>query len=164
MKHGALEFLACPDCHADLLEQWFPARVHGDWSVGAALQFTFPPGQADDLPGEDLRGQVLAFDPPRLLEFQWGKHVIKFELVDAGEACAFRLSEGFGDPSWGAKSATGWEMCLENLDLILEGVGASKFTAHVWRTKYRAYAAQFEPDFGPQEDPSHHDPLFGDDE
>lgn len=51
-------------------------------------------------------------------------------------------------------------MCLENLDLILEGVGALKFAARVWRAKYRAYAARFEPEFGPQDDPSDHDPLL----
>ena len=147
----------------DLLAQWFPARVDGAWIVGTPLRFTFPPGAAPDLPEEDLRGHVLAVEPPRLLEFQWGKHRIRFELVEDGHDCVFRLSERFDDPSWGAKSAAGWEMCLENLDLILEGIGALKFAANVWRTKYRAYAAQFEPQFGPQEDPSDHDPLLQED-
>ena len=104
---------------------------------------------------------MLAVDPPHLLEFQWGRHhQVKFELVEAGQGCVFRLSERFSDPSWGAKSAAGWEMCLENLQLILEGAGALRFAAEVWRTKYRVYAAHFEHEFGPQDDPSGHDPLL----
>ncbi len=144
----------------DLLAQWFPARVDGEWTVGAPLRFTFPSGQAPDLTEEDLRGRVLIVDPPHLLEFQWGQHRMRFEVLEAESGCVFRLSEGFDDPSWGAKSAAGWEMCLENLDLILDGAAALKFAASVWRSKFRVYAAQFEPDFGPQDDPSDHDPLL----
>ena len=51
-----------------------------------------------------------------------------------------------------------WE--LLGRDLVLEGVGAVKFLAEVWRAKYQAYAARFEPAFGPQDDPSDHDPLL----
>lgn len=148
---------------AELLAQWFPARIDGEWRVGAPLRFTFPPGHADDLPEEELRGEVRIVEPPHLLEFQWGRHRIRFEIDAVGEGCVLRLSERFDDPSWGARSAAGWEMCVDNLDLILEGVGALKFAAKVWRAKYRAYAAEFEPTFGPQDDPSDHHPLLQDD-
>lgn len=147
---------------SDLLEQWFPARIDGEWSVGSALTFTFPDGAAEDVSEGDLKGEVLAVEPPHLLEFRWGEYRIKFDLEEAGEHCVFRLSERFEDRSWAARSAAGWEMCLENLDRILDGAGASTFSADVWRTKFRAYAARFAPEFGPQSDPSDHDPRLQD--
>ena len=144
----------------DLLAQWFPAPPDGEWVVGAALHFTFPPDQANEISDQDLRGQVMVVDPPRRLEFRWGASTIKFEVADVGEGCVFRLSEIFGDASWGAKSAAGWEMCVANLSLTLAGGAALEFAADVWHAKYHVYAAQFEPDFGPQEDPSEHDPML----
>ena len=85
---------------------------------------------------------------------------MKYELKPDGDGCRFRLSESFDDPSWGARNAAGWEMCLENLDLVLEGVAALKFAADVWQTKFRRYVQKFEPAFGPQQDPSDDHPLL----
>ncbi len=144
----------------DLLRQWFPCDVEGGWAPGADLRFTFLHGEGEGLPDEDLRGEVLAADEPRLLEFRWGRHRLKFELIPEGEGTRFRLSEHFDDPSWGARNAAGWEQCLENLDLILEGVGAAKFVAEVWREKFRHYVRKFEPVFGRQQNPPEDHPLL----
>ena len=92
----------------DQLAQWFPARVDGEWVVGAALRFTFEPGHADDLPEEELRGEVIAVEEPWLLEFRWGSSRMKYELAPEGDGTRFRLFEYLTDPSWGARSAAGW--------------------------------------------------------
>jgi uncharacterized protein YndB with AHSA1/START domain len=147
----------------DQLASWFPARVEGEWVVGSPLQFTMVIGDGGGLPEEALRGQVLAVEEPRLLEFRWGDHAMRFEIEAEGDGCLFRLSERFEDPSWAARNAAGWEMCIENLDLILEGASALKFMAEVWRTKFRHYVGKFEPEFGLQSDPSDHDPLLEED-
>jgi uncharacterized protein YndB with AHSA1/START domain len=146
-----------------LLRQWFPCDVEGGWEVGAPLRFIFLHGEGDGLPEDDLRGEVLDVDEPWLLEFRWGKHLLKYELQADGEGCRFRLSESFDDPSWGARNAAGWEMCLENLDLVIEGVGVLKFAADAWQTKYSRYVRKFEPVFGRQQDPSKEHPLLTDD-
>ncbi len=144
----------------DLLKQWFPCDVVGDWTVGAKLEFVFPPEQAGEISEEDLHGEVLAVDEPRLLEFRWGTHPLKFELLPDRDGCLFRLSESFDDKAWGARNAAGWEMCIENLDLILEGAGIAKFAADVWRNKFDRYAAKFRDIVGPRGGLAEDDPLL----
>ena len=136
------------------LKQWFPCDVEGEWKVGAELRFNFLHGEDEELLEEDLHGEVIAVDEPRLLEFRWGQHYLKYELVPDGDGCLFRLSERFEDPSWGARNAAGWEMCLESLQLVVEGAAVAKFAADIWKKKFQHYVQKFEPEFGPQEDPS----------
>ena len=144
----------------ELLKQWFPCDVEGEWRVGAELRFVFLHGEGEGLSEEELRGEVLAVDPPRLLEFRWGAHLLKYELTPDGSGCGFYLSESFEDPSWGARNAAGWEMCLENLDLLLEGGALVKFAADVWRAKFKLYVEKFTATFGPQQDPAEDHPLL----
>lgn len=144
-----------------LIKGWFPCDVDGEWKVGAPLQFIFLHGEGEGLPAEELRGEVLLVDEPRCLEFRWGAHYLKYELEPDGDGCRFRLSESFDDPSWGARNAAGWEMCLENLDSVLLGGGELiTFAADVWKTKFKHYVAKFELTFGPQQDPSEEHPLL----
>ncbi len=131
----------------ELLRQWFPCDVDGDWEVGAELQFIFLHGEGEGLSEDELRGEVLVVDEPRLLEFRWGAHLMRYELMPEGDGCRFRLSETFEDPSWGARNAAGWEMCLDNL--LLEGASLAKFAAGVWRAKFDRYAKKFEAMIGP---------------
>ena len=146
----------------ELLKQWFPCDVEGVWEVGAPLRFIFLHGEGEGLPDEDHHGEVLAVDEPRLLAFRWGKHRLKLELEAHADGCLFRLSESFDEPSWGARNAAGWEMCLESLDLLVEGAAVAEFAADVWRTKFEHYVRQFEPTFGPQHDPSGEHALLKD--
>ena len=134
----------------ELLKQWFPCDVDGEWQVGALLRFNFLHGEGDNLPEEDLRGEVLAVEPERLLEFRWGDHLLRFDLVADGDGCRFALSESFDDASIGARDAAGWEFCLDNLDLVLEGAAPVEFAVEVWRKRFEHYRKKFEPEAGPQ--------------
>ena len=144
----------------DLLKQWFPCDVVGKWAVGEELEFVFPPEQSEGIEDVDLQGEVLAVDEPRKLEFRWGRHELLFELEPDGDGCRFRLSERFNDKAWGARNAAGWEMCIENLDLILEGAGIAKFAADVWRGKFDHYAEKFLDLVGPRGGLKKDDPLL----
>ena len=135
----------------ELLRQWFPCDIEGEWVVGTPLLFTFLRGEGDSLPDEELRGEVLVVDPPKLLEFRWGSSVLRAELIALPDGCRLQFSETLDDPSWGARNAAGWEMCLENLDLLLEGAAAVKFVADIWKAKFARYRKKFEPDAGPQQ-------------
>jgi len=144
----------------ELLKQWFPADVVGEWEVGAKLEFLFETDELVDAPDEDYHGEVLAVEKPHLLEFRWGTHSMKFELRPDGEGCQFTLSEGFDEKSWCARNAAGWEMCIENLDLILEGAAVAKFAADVWREKFDRYAEKFKDIVGPRGGLPEDDPLL----
>lgn len=137
----------------ELLSQWFPCEIEGEWEVGAPLRFEFLHGEGDDLPDDQLRGEVLAVDPYRLLEFRWGDSVIRCELLPEDEGCRLLFSEVLPGPSWGARSAAGWEMCLENLELVVQGGTIARFAWNQWRGRFDRYVAQFEPVHGPQDEP-----------
>lgn len=142
-----------------LLQQWFPCDVEGRWEVGARLRFEFLRGEGDGLPEEEMRGEVLAADPHRLLEFRWGKSVIRAQLLPDGDGTRLLFSETLDDRSWGARNAAGWEMCLDSLELVLKGGALAKFAWEVWKPKFEHYRKKFEPAHGPQDDPSPEQPT-----
>lgn len=148
----------------ELIRQWFPCDVEGEWERGAKLRFHFLHGEGDALPEEDHWGEVLAVDEPWLLEFRWGSHRLKYELAADGDGTLFRLSEHFQNPSWGARNAAGWEQCIDNLGLIVDGASALAFAAKIWKTRFGHYVKKFEPTFGPQHDPTGEHPLLAEEE
>jgi uncharacterized protein YndB with AHSA1/START domain len=135
------------------LHQWFPAHVIGEWKVGAELRFEFQHGEGDQLSEEELRGEVLAVDPERLLEFRWGKHILRCELKPDEDGCRLLFSENLDDASVGARNAAGWEWCLQNLERLLEGGAIAGFALDAWRRRFEHYVAAFQPQFGHQQGP-----------
>ena len=135
----------------NLIVQWFPCDIVGEWKVGETLQFVFQPGQHEGLTEEELRGEVLTVEPCQLLEFTWGKYHYRCELAADGDGCRFRFTESQSDPSEGARSAAGWEMCFENLELILQGAEVVAFVWETWQSKFESYVKTFEPEFGSQQ-------------
>jgi uncharacterized protein YndB with AHSA1/START domain len=140
---------------AEWLSKWFPADIHGEWTVGAPLRFEFRGGEGDGLDESELQGEVLAVDPPRLLEFRWGDGVLRCELKETANGCTLVFSESFTDGSIAARNAAGWEWCLGNLDQVLRDVAPTPFDMKRWRRPFERYTAQFEPVAGPQQEPPH---------
>ena len=135
----------------ELLKQWFPCDIEGEWVVGAKLKFHFLHGEGEGLSEEELSGEVLAVEPPRRLEFRWGKHFYVCELKPRGDGCTFSFSDSFADSSEGARNAAGWELCLDNLDLLLDGAELAKFTMEQWQSRFYYYAKLFQESAGPQQ-------------
>ena len=63
------------------LAAWFPTTLEGEREQGSALRFSFPNGEAPPFDGE-----MLAYQPPRLMEFRWGADIIRLELIPSGDA------------------------------------------------------------------------------
>jgi uncharacterized protein YndB with AHSA1/START domain len=61
------------------LKSWFPDQVTGELRVGARLRFVDPGNVA-----QGFEGEVLACDPPSLLEFMWGTDTLRFEIEPDG--------------------------------------------------------------------------------
>jgi uncharacterized protein YndB with AHSA1/START domain len=137
----------------ELLVQWFPSDVEGEWKVGAPLRFLFPEDVQDMVTDDDTRGEVLAMEPNRLLEYSWGPHTLRMEIIPTASGCTFRLSETMDDPSIVARDGAGWEACLANFLSVLETGTTGKYEPEDWRVLFAKYAAKFEPVAGPQQGP-----------
>ncbi len=146
----------------ELLQQWFPCDVEGEWKQGAPLRFTFLHGEGEGLSEEELSGEVLTVERPRLLEFRWGTHHFRCELHAEGDGCRLVFSETLDDPSVGARNAAGWELCLDNLESLVQGASILRFVLEVWRKKFSHYARKFEAQMGPQQGLPEHYPASDD--
>ena len=60
--------------------------------------------------------------------------------------------DNFDDPSWGARSAAGWEMCLDLLQAILRAGRSPSSRGTCGGRSSPATSERFEPEFGPQQD------------
>ena len=133
------------------LSSWFPATVtlDGELRPGTGMRFQFAPGFARE-------GEVLAVEPERLLEFAWGDDHIRIELVGVPAEPPFTalsfthtLSD---DRDTLARTAAGWHVCLDALELVAAGETPS--APHTgatpeWRQRYDAYVDRGFPSGAP---------------
>jgi len=60
-------------------------------------------------------GQLLAYDPPRLLAHSWGDDQLRWELREHDDGCLLRLTHTFDDRFKAARDGAGWHLCLQAL-------------------------------------------------
>jgi uncharacterized protein YndB with AHSA1/START domain len=129
------------------LAHWFPTTVEGERAAGAPLRFAH---READLPA--FTGEMLAFEPPSLMELRWGEDVLRLELRPHGDGTILVLLDTLGQRGKGARDAAGWHVCLEQLAARLageEGAGGSS-----WQELQARYAERFGPEaatIGPPE-------------
>jgi uncharacterized protein YndB with AHSA1/START domain len=124
------------------LRDWFPCDViveGGEWRVGAAITFPFPPEVID----MTLTGEVLAVDKPRELAFTWGEETLRFELTAQEGGTRLVLVDEL-PPDAAARNAAGWDTCLDTLAGLEPAPDA-------WKDRFATYSAAFSPVLGPQE-------------
>jgi uncharacterized protein YndB with AHSA1/START domain len=102
----------------DELRAWFPQRVEfaPDLRLGAKVRFTDDP----NMPGESFDGEVLALDPPRVLELRWGTDRLRMELRTDGDGTVLVFTDTFSEEDKAARDATGWHVCLDALGPLLD--------------------------------------------
>jgi uncharacterized protein YndB with AHSA1/START domain len=128
------------------LTHWFPQDLEGRFAPGAALRFVFR-GEPPVLDGEVLReftGEVLEFDPPRLLAYTWAGDTLRWSLTPDGGGCLLVFTDTFTDPGKAARDGAGWHVCLDALAVRLDGAQAGP--GNRWQEYYEDYADRFGPD------------------
>jgi uncharacterized protein YndB with AHSA1/START domain len=133
----------------DELRSWFPDQVIIDeWKVGAKLRFE------DANAGiEPFDGEVLAFQPPALLEFRWGTDTIRFEVSPRDSGSVLTLIDTIDELGKAARDGAGWHACLDALEHALDGKPAPDMSGR-WAAIHGDYVKAWGPDastIGPPE-------------
>jgi uncharacterized protein YndB with AHSA1/START domain len=127
-------------------DTWFPQRIEGELRVGAPLRFVSE--------HVDFDGEVLAYEPPRLIEFRWGTDAIRLEVRAEGDGTLLTLLDTFEEQGKAARDAAGWHVCLDALERELN---ASNTPESDWKELNKGYVAAFGPQastIGPPETPA----------
>jgi uncharacterized protein YndB with AHSA1/START domain len=69
----------------------------------------------------DQPGEVLRFEPPRSLEWEWGGERFSFDLEPDEDGTVLTFVHAFTDRDHGADYASGWHFHLDRLEAHLEG-------------------------------------------
>ncbi len=128
------------------LRHWFPARVVVDLRPDGVIRFLAEPDE-----GPQLEGRVLEVEPPHRFCFSWGDSELSFELwAESGErgpGCRMRFRHTFDDRVSAASYAAGWQICFDNLYLLVEGK-PSDVGLDQWAALHDGYVEQFDLDSG----------------
>jgi hypothetical protein len=70
---------------------------------------------------EDLPATVTRAEPPTLLEYTWGKDLLRWELAPTERGTRLTLQHTIEDREWVPKVAAGWHICLVVAENLLDG-------------------------------------------
>ena len=93
--------------------------------------------------GPDFGGEVIACEPPSLLEFCWGPDLIRLEIAPRGAGCTLTLLDTFGELGKAARDAAGWHVCLESLASHLDLTPGPP--GSLWAEVHPGYVTSFGP-------------------
>lgn len=128
------------------LATWFPTTIEGDLRTGAPLTFRHR-GQAM----APTTGEVIACDPPRLLEFTWGfsgdpadtPEQTRFEIAPHGNGAVLTLTTTYDAVGKSARDGAGWHDCLYLLERHLAGGAPAGDPVGRWKALNKRYAERF---------------------
>ena len=123
------------------LAHWFPTTIEGDRAAGAPLRFGPAPGM-----GEGFDGEVLAYEPPAVLEFRWGTDVLRLEVEPDGDGSRLTLLDTIDELGKAARDGAGWHTCLDQLDHHLDGTTPPWSASDRWRAVHPSYLEDFGPE------------------
>jgi uncharacterized protein YndB with AHSA1/START domain len=123
------------------LVAWFPTTIDGERAAGADLTFRFPHDGAPE-----MKGTMLAWEPPRLMEIRWGDDdVLRIELAAVDGGTRLTLTDVFGEQGKAARDGAGWHASLDHLVDHLAGRPTSLDDDGRWAELAPAYREAFGP-------------------
>lgn len=134
------------------LKAWFPAQIQGDRATGAALRFVFLNDE-----GPPVDGEMIACDPPSVLEYRWGEATLRFELQPSGDGTLLNFLHTFDELGRAARDGTGWHACFDLLELHLAGDEPKWSPGDRWQELHPSYIERFGPEaatIGPPRPPA----------
>lgn len=134
---------------AEQLPAWGPFKTNRDLTAIGAVRL-----EHIDMPEEDMnQGAVLEVDAPRLLVFQWGDDILRWELNDDGERTVLVLRHRFADRKQAPSYAAGWHLCLDGLIGLLTGKKLPSMAGYnAYNYGYKELYAQYAKQLGIETD------------
>ena len=120
------------------LAHWFPTTIEGERAAGARLRFVFPGDQAPPFEGE-----MRAFEPPSLMELQWGPDIVRLELAPSEEGTVLTLLDTLDERGKAARDGAGWHTCLDALAAHLRGEQEARKSMDTWKDVHPHYVETF---------------------
>lgn len=138
------------------LEAWFPTTIEGDRAAEASLRFAHR-----DVPLPPFEGEMLAYEPPTLMEFRWGEDTLRLELEPDGSGTRLTLVDTLGELGKAARDGAGWHTCLDQLSYHLDEQKPPWSSSERWEQVHGAYVEDFGPEaaaIGPPKEFEEHRP------
>ncbi|MGD0593204.1 MAG: SRPBCC family protein [Acidimicrobiales bacterium] len=118
------------------LAHWFPGETEMDLQLGGKVTFRHPGFEVDSelLPTD---GTITELDPPRLFAFTWGEDLLRFELTPYAGGCVLVFTHSFESRASAPRSAAGWNVCIDSLEVALDGSTRSGESWYEYLDRYR---------------------------
>lgn len=123
------------------LAAWFPQAIEGERAPGAHLRFV-----SNEHPDATFDGEMLAFEPPRLMEMSWGSDILRFELRPDDGGTVLEFTDTFDDVGKAARDAAGWHACLDLLAHELSGKMPPWSSTDRWKQVHPPYVERLGPE------------------
>jgi uncharacterized protein YndB with AHSA1/START domain len=140
------------------LAKWFPSDIEGERATGAKLRFVFREGEAPPMDGE-----MVAFEPPSLLEMRWGDETLRFELRAEGDGSVLEFTNVFDEIGKAARDAAGWHACLDLLRFDVDGREPPWPSNERWKHVQGDYQERLGPEASTIGPPQEWRDVYGDD-
>jgi len=121
------------------LAAWFPTTIDGERKAGAKPTFAFPAG----ISFPPFVGTMLAYEPPGLMEFDWGGDIIRLEVEPDGSGSKLTLYDSLSEYGKAARDAGGWHVCLGNLERHIMDQTPEVLE---WKPLFAEYGKRFGPE------------------
>jgi uncharacterized protein YndB with AHSA1/START domain len=126
------------------LREWAPFEADGSLgTAGSTVNFTTVAAPTTHV----TETRVTRADAPKLLEYNWGDHDVRWELEPVGGGTRLTLWTNIGH-RFIAMGAAGWHICFDVLDHLLSGtplgrIVGSEAMKFGWQRLHAEYAQQF---------------------
>lgn len=125
------------------LSAWHPSPFEFEPAPGGPVRYVAGEGFP-----EFADGEVIEYDPPRVLAYTWGEDRLRWELHPREDGCLLVLTHTFDDRFKAARDGAGWHICLRWLARFLDGAATGRGedvegVPRDWRELNREYEQRF---------------------
>ncbi|MFJ7737001.1 SRPBCC family protein [Lysinibacillus sp. NPDC097287] len=119
----------------DKLQKWMENLEIVDLRKNGKMKFNMNDGS-----GSFEILTIVDYVEKEIIEFNWGKDTVRFELSPTAEGSLLVLNESIREiTAHTTKDLAGWHVCLELLYDLLNGVLHEEFPMDNWKNSYEQY-------------------------